>query len=101
MSKRERRIMIVDCCEQRFSKIVDYWPDEPVIDTKMALEIHPGQLWDVFVYEMFPKNSDANSNPLDAVFAVSNDENLFDCLCDALGEHGWFEEEEACANFSF
>lgn len=93
MASREKRIIILDCCGERFSKIVDHWMDEPMVGEKLFLEIYAGLGWGVMVYEFLPKNTDVNNRSLDVVFVESDDENLFLCLCEAIGEEGWFEQE--------
>lgn len=91
-----KRIVILDCCGQRFSKIVDFWTDTPVIGETMFLEIHPGCGWTVMVKNILPPEFDANPYKLEVLFTTSDDESLFSCLCDCLGEKGWFENKEAC-----
>lgn len=97
MAKRESKIVIVDCCGERFSKVVDFWPSKPVIGEEVLLELFPGQGWQVLVTNIFPPKSDTNPYELDAVFMTSENKALFSCLCDCIEEKGWFENEEACA----
>ena len=97
MQKNEKRIVIVDCCEVRFSKIIDDWSGVPIVGEETSLSIFPGQRWDAHVENIFPAKSAANPFELDVIFATSWDENLFNCLCNCIGdENGWFESEDAC-----
>ena len=93
---RKKRIAIVDCCGDRFSKIIDWWLSEPISGAKINLDISSNVLWTVHIEQIFPKGHEANPYELDVVFAISEDENLFLCLCDCIGEKGWFEKEGAC-----
>ena len=93
----KKRIVILDCCGERFSKIIDDWLEAPAVEEKTYLSLFPGQGWDVYVENILPSKSSGNPYSLDVVFTVSGDEDLFDCLCECLGdEKGWFEEARAC-----
>ncbi|EKE20760.1 MAG: hypothetical protein ACD_7C00492G0012 [uncultured bacterium] len=93
--KQTEKIVIVDCCGIRFSK-VNCWNKDSVVCERACIELYPGQAWYVYVENILPKLSSANPYELDVVFTTSEDENLFYCLCDCLGDKGWFENEDAC-----
>ncbi|MDD2935243.1 MAG: hypothetical protein PHX25_02090 [Candidatus Pacebacteria bacterium] len=93
------RIVIVDCCGERFSKIIEEWygKKEFTINENLVICLFSGQLWDVLLDNIFPAKSEVNPYEFDVLFTTSEDENLFLCLCDSIGkEKGWFEGEGAC-----
>jgi hypothetical protein len=91
------RIVIIDCCGMRFSKVIGFWFSEPIAGEKITLDISTNVLWgDVHVEQIFPKGHMANPYELDVVFTISEDERLFDCLCNHMGKEGWLEKEGAC-----
>lgn len=98
VAKNIKRIVIVNCCEVRFSKIIDHWLFEPVCGEKMCIELFSGQKWNMYVNNILAKKSETNPFELDAVFVTSDDEDLFDCLCGCIGEKGWFEDDGAFLN---
>ncbi len=94
---KKSRIVIVDCCGERFSKVIDFWFSEPVVNENITLDISRTVIWEhVYVENILPKGHEANSFELDVVFMKSEDENLFSCLCNYIGKEGWFEKEGAC-----
>jgi hypothetical protein len=61
------------------------------------LSLFRGQLWGVIIKNILPAESPGNPYSHDVVFTKSEDENLFLCLCECLGDEkkGWFEREGA------
>lgn len=93
---KEKRLVILDCCRTRFSKVIGDWLFEPFAGEDVLLEIFPGQSWRVDVSLILPKKSESNPYGFDVVFTKSEEECLFDCLCSCLGNNeGWFQDEEA------
>lgn len=93
---KKSRIAIIECCDTRFSKVVDYWPNEPVLGKKICFELYSGQGWSAYVERILPRGHVSNPLELDAIFMRSQDEALFYCLCDCIGKYGWFEGNGAC-----
>jgi len=102
---RQRRLVVLDCCGQRFSKIVDHWTVDPsTCDTEIPVEIDPALSRMVTVYLFLPAGhpSGPHKEPTDVVFATSQDELLFEELCDRCtggrSEARWYEEEGAATD---
>lgn len=101
MSDYKERLAVIDCCGQRFSKIICYWLDDPANAQKVTLEIDPGTIWNVTVCNYFPAGhpSGPRKIPMEVVFLESSDENLFLLLCYLCGKSDpadrWSEEEWA------
>lgn len=96
MFKGNKKIVIIECCEQRFSRIYEYWRgDIPRIGERLVFSLFPGQSWDAIVSNILPAKSRGNTYDADAIFLKSDDQELFDVLCDCIDEEGWYEEEDA------
>lgn len=87
----KKRIAIVDCCDHRFSRVIDTWLEEPTVGEKSV--IHG---FDVIVRNIFPVGHCSHPYELDVIFMHSDNENLFSCLVDCVGAKGWHENEGAC-----
>lgn len=73
-----KRLSIVDCCGERFSKIIDDWFSEPIVEQEVSLRLFPGQSWSVDVKLILSARSASNPYEFDAVFTESE---MKTCLC--------------------
>ncbi len=95
----KKQIFILDCCGIRFSRVVFSWISEADIDQEINVELFTDQYWKVIVHNILPAFSSTHRYVFDVVFLRSNDEALFEELCNSLGkEGGWSEDEKACLN---
>jgi len=94
----KKRLVIIDCCGERFSKVINEWftGETFTIGDNLDICLYSGQSWYAILVNILPAQSGSNPYELDVLFTKSEDENLFLCLCDCIDEKGWFHGEGAC-----
>jgi hypothetical protein len=89
-------LVILDCCDIRFSKVLPINGRPPVVDGDLFIACK-GEGFITKVVQIFPKKSEVNPYCLDAIFVESSSRELFEKLCDSLdAESEWHEGEGAC-----
>ena len=85
---------VIYCCGIGFSKKIDYWVGNrlPQVGSTTTIDISPGCCWEVETVNKVPANSQDN---IDTYFFESEDDDLFECLCDNVDlANGWVQVEE-------
>ena len=95
MSDKKKKILIIECCGEKYSKIVYDLEREPLIGKKYLIEVD-GNYHNVDVVNVLPAKQRSNPYDIDMVSAESEDDNL---LCDLMlivSADGWYEGKDAC-----
>ncbi len=80
---------VVYCCDVGFTKNIDYWFERPEVGKQCTIEIYPGCTWTVQTFNVRLARPTDN---ITTFFFRSDDESLFECLCDCITpEKGWCE----------
>ena len=92
----KKMLVILDCCEDRFSKIIDFsFNRRAEIGESITISVQGVNLTSK-IQQFFPAYSEANPYCLDVIFLKSNNDDLWETLVESVGENdGWSERESA------
>lgn len=92
----ERIILILNCNAIQFSRVDDLADKILDTDTTVTINIDDSTIRKATITGVIPTNSPNNRYPHDIVFAEINDNELFEMLCNLIGNGTWYEDESIC-----
>lgn len=92
----ERIILILNCSGIQFSRVDDLADKILDTDTTVTINIDDSTKREATISGVISSNSPSNRYPHDVVFAEINDDELFEMLCNLIGNRTWYEDKSVC-----